>query len=138
MFIPHQDDGGSDRSDLNCYNDNVYGCWTPQFAVVDSNWANKEWSDNIPWDYAFLAVNDVASHEGGPNQASDLALDLTVPALDISFDQPVVGSLVTALGYSGNQDPDFRHCVQHMTREDKRGGYMLDKCALTGGSSGGP
>ena len=69
MFIPHQDDGGSDRSDLNCYNDNVYGCWTPQFAVVDSNWANKEWSDNIPWDYAFLAVNDVASHEGGPNQA---------------------------------------------------------------------
>ena len=33
MFIPHQDDGGSDRSDFNCDNDSEWGCWIPAFAV---------------------------------------------------------------------------------------------------------
>ena len=139
MFIPHQDDGGSDKSDLNCNNDKVYGCWTPKFAVVDKGWASRSWSANIPWDYAFLTVSDVGSHKGGPNPATDLALDDTVPAFDITFKPPNVGSDATALGYSGAKDPDFRYCTQRLTRADaSRGGYMLDGCGLTGGSSGGP
>ena len=136
MFIPHQDDGGSDRSDYNCNNDSKHGCWTPAFAVVDKGWSDRRWPNNIPWDYAYLVVSDVGSHlPTNPN----LAMDQTLPALPITFSPPQTGTRATALGYSGNKDPDFRHCVQRLDRAaSSRGGYLLDDCELTGGSSGGP
>lgn len=135
MFIPNQDDGGSDTSDLNCYNDR-FGCWTPSFAVVDDDWASRSWSSNIPYDYAFLVVDDVGNHRG-PSGVSDV-LDEAVPAMDVSFRRPKYGRSAYGLGYSGNRDPDFRYCVQDLDHYPSRGGYILNGCGLTGGSSGGP
>ena len=99
MFIPNQDDGGSDGSDTNCSNDDVFGCWTPSFAVVDNGWlANSPFPGNIPDDYAYLVVDDVDSHQGGPPGIPE-ALDQAVPAMDIAWSAPVLGSPSYALGY---------------------------------------
>lgn len=140
MFIPNQDDNGSDVSDWNCNND-PYGCWTPSHAVVDRNWAKKVWPNNIPADYAFLVVSNVGSHQG-PTHVND-ALERAVPAFDISFRKPDLGRLTYGLGYPGKQDTDynpadFRYCRQSLDDEPDRSGYMLDDCGLTAGASGGP
>ena len=141
MFIPQQDDEGSDGSDRDCTNDK-YGCWTPQFAVVDNGWASRSWPDNIPSDYAYLVVSDVGSHYGGTDVSvnDEDALDKAVPALDITFRPPITGIQATALGYSGSEDPNFMYCTRNLSRETRldRDGYKLNGCELSAGASGGP
>ena len=116
MFIPNQDDGGSDKSDRNCNNDAAFGCWTPQLAIVDKEWTLHNFlitlSDIVPWDYAYLVVSDVGSHVGKPDNNANLALDNTVPALDVSFAKPNLGDPTMAFGYPEIQDPAFRYCTQ--------------------------
>jgi len=127
-------------SDVDCTND-LLGCWTPSFAVIDSDWASKSWPKNIPHDYGFLVVDDVGSHQG-PKHV-DEALDNAVETLDVSFDAPNLGNAGYALGYPGDRDrstnpSDLRYCLQVLEERSNYGGYVLDGCGLMAGASGGP
>lgn len=52
LFIPSQDDGGTDRTDSDCTNDPL-GCWSVDHGVVDMNWTTRSFPNNIPWDYGY-------------------------------------------------------------------------------------
>ena len=138
IFIPSQDDGGTDRTDSNCDND-PFGCWTADHGVVDVNWTTRTFPDNIPWDYGYYVVSDSGAHSGTalPSDSSSDALDAAVGTLDVSFTAPTTGTTATALGYSYAQDPQFRYCQETMITNGSSN-YWLDSCDLTGGSSGGP
>jgi hypothetical protein len=142
MFIPQQDDGGTDKSDSNCSND-PYGCWAPDFGVVDFRWTANTWPNNIQWDYAYYVVSDTGAHTGGtlgtlPNDS----LQEAVGALAIDFtdytslSNPCPDGPGTLMGYSYNQDPDFRYCPVSLVRGSQ--GWEFPNCGLSGGSSGGP
>ncbi|NNL88386.1 MAG: Ig-like domain-containing protein, partial [Marinicaulis sp.] len=142
LFIPNQAETTGSGTDSNCNNDPL-GCWAPAFGVVEENWANRTFPNNIPWDYAYYVVNDNGSHSGN---GSGGALDAAAGALTIDFLPPNVndndpgeGSLdwTHALGYSYSEDPSFRYCAEDMTIE---GGdsWWLPSCQMSGGSSGGP
>jgi hypothetical protein len=130
MFIPMQDDGGIDGTDFDCTND-YYGCWAPEFGVVDADWTTRTFPDNIPWDYAFYVVNDNDLDRVG------FVLDDTVATLPLGFDA-INGDFTHAFGYSYDQDPDFRYCAENLAAESSYGGWWLGSCQMTGGSSGGP
>lgn len=139
VFIPNQDDGGTDRTDLNCSNDPM-GCWLPAFGVVDVNWTSRVFPDNIPWDYAYYVVSDTGAHAG--TGVSSLALEVTAGSLPVSFD-PVShdtsdnSDYTTALGYSYQNDPNFMYCAQDMSTNGSANWWLAD-CGLSGGASGGP
>jgi len=144
LFIPNQHDTTGSGTDSNCGNDPI-GCWAPTFGAVDVNWTTRTFPDNIPWDYAYYAVDDTGAHEPGLNSSSD-ALDaaagsLMVSFADVSVDDDVVGSaspdFTHALGYSFSEDPNFKYCAEDMTIEGTAN-WWLPSCALSGGSSGGP
>ena len=138
MFIPHQDDGGNDKSDFDCTNDK-YGCWTPSHAVVDHTFTAH--SMKTSHDYAFLSVPNVGSHAGpGGVNAS---LEKAVPAMGVSFERPTFGRSSYSLGYTIESDTtekpsDLRYCKRTLTVENERGGIMLNGCGIGPGSSGGP
>lgn len=139
VFIPNQDDGGPDRTDLNCSNDPM-GCWLPDFGVVDVNWTTRTFPDNIPWDYAYYVVSDTGAHTG--TTVSSSALDVTAGSLPVSFgpvshDTADSSDYTTALGYSYSNDPNFMYCAQDMTTEGSAN-WWLGNCGLSGGASGGP
>jgi hypothetical protein len=133
LFIPSQDDGGSDGTDSNCTNDPL-GCWSVDHGVVDLNWTTRSFPHNIPWDYGYYVVSDTGAHEGS---ASSDALDTAAGTLQVDFTAPVVGDLTTALGYSYSDDPNFMHCQEAMSTEGSDN-YWLGACDLSGGASGGP
>ena len=145
LFIPNQDGTSGSGTDSNCGNDPI-GCWVASFGVVDVNWTQSVFPNNIPWDYAFYVVdNDPASHQPGLNPSSD-TLDAAVPALNIDFSSPDVDDGVAgaasadfthALGYSYSDDPNFMYCAEDMTTEGSDN-WWLPNCGLSGGSSGGP
>jgi surface protein len=132
IFIPNQDDGGSDKTDWSCAND-PYGCWALSFGVVEKGWASQVWPNNIDYDYAFYVVRDTGAHQG---TAAPDALDVAVGSLPISFANPILGSDTYALGYSYNKDPLFRYCVDPL--QTRGNGWWLPNCGLSGGASGGP
>lgn len=128
LFIPNQADTTSAGTDSICSNDPV-GCWAPDFGVVDEKWANRQFPDNIPWDYAYYVVQDSAPSD---------ALDVSVSTLSINFDSsPVVDNTTHALGYSYKDDPKFMYCKEGMSTEGSDN-WWLPSCGLAGGSSGGP
>ena len=133
LFIPSQDDGGSDGTDSNCTNDPL-GCWSVDHGVVDLNWTTRTFPSNIPWDYGYYVVSDTGAHEGS---ASSDALDTAAGTLQVDFTAPVVGDSTTALGYSYSDDPNFMHCQEAMSTEGSDN-YWLGACDLSGGASGGP
>ena len=133
IFIPSQDDGGTDRTDSNCSNDPI-GCWSLDHGVVDINWTTRTFPDNIPWDYGFYVVGDSGAHSGN---GSSSVLDDAAGSLPVSFTAPSTGQFTTALGYSYADDPNFMHCQETMTTNGASN-YWLDSCTLSGGSSGGP
>jgi len=49
MFIPNQDDGGSDPADRDCNND-PHGCWFPNHALVPQKYDPNNW-----WYYDFVS-----------------------------------------------------------------------------------
>lgn len=132
MFIPNQA-GSSAKTDTNCDND-PFGCWKPSHGVVDVNWANRTWPNNIPWDYAYYVVPDGA-HVGTPSRGG---LDATVPALTVQFDAPGLGAYTHAMGYSYSEDPKFMYCAEGLATESSYNDWWLGSCGLSGGSSGGP
>jgi len=108
IFIPSQDDGGSDGTDSDCSNDPI-GCWAVDHGIVDKEWADRTWSDNIPWDYGYYVVSDTGAHSG---TASSSALDVAAGSLPVDFSAPALGSNATALGYSYSNDPNFMYCQE--------------------------
>lgn len=143
LFIPNQDGTTGSGTDSNCSNDPV-GCWAPSFGVVDTDWTNRSFPDNIPWDYAYYVVNDTGAHTGA-SSSSD-ALDIAVGSIDINFTAPEVNDgdnsaispdFTHGLGYSFSDDPFFMYCAEDMTTEGTDN-WWLPSCGLSGGSSGGP
>ena len=141
MFIPDQDGTTGTGTDRNCSNDPI-GCWVATFGVVDVNWANRIFPDNVAWDYAFYVVaDDAAAHQSGTTSASYI-LDEAAGSLPLSFarvfhDVPDAADYTHALGYSYSEDPKLMYCAQDMTTEGAVN-WWLPACALSGGSSGGP
>lgn len=139
VFIPGQDDGGTDKTDLDCTNDPM-GCWLPTFGVVHVNWATRTFPDNIAWDYAFYVVGDTGAHAG--TAVSSTVLDETAGSLPVSFDAvnhdtTDSSDYTHALGYSYAYDPNFMYCAEDMTTEGTAD-WWLAQCGLSGGASGGP
>lgn len=137
LFIPNQGATTGTGTDLNCGNDPL-GCWAPSFGVVDQEWTNKTFPNNIPWDYAYYVVNDDGSHTGAggavlDSQASSLAIDFIEPAFNAADDS----DLTLALGYSYSEDPNFMYCAEEMS-EESADNWWLPSCGLSGGASGGP
>jgi hypothetical protein len=139
IFIPNQDDGESDKTDWNCSND-PYGCWILDHGVVDVNWTNRTFPDNIAWDYGFYVVSDTNAWSiTSDYQASgDLALDGTVGTLALDLAAPDIGVTAHALGYSYDVDPELMYCKEPLATESTYGDFWLGKCDMSGGSSGGP
>jgi hypothetical protein len=135
MFIPDQDETTSGKTDLTCSND-PYGCWVPNFGVVDVNWTTRTFPDNVHWDYAFYAVNDTGAHQAGFTPGVSDVLDSAVSSLAIDYGSQ---SLVKtwAIGYSYADDPNLMYCTDPLTSLNADN-YFLTNCGLTGGSSGGP
>ncbi|WP_232784094.1 serine protease [Moritella sp. Urea-trap-13] len=142
LFIPNQSDSGS-GTDTNCSND-VIGCWSTAFGVVDRGWAQVTFPNNIEWDHAYYVVNDSGAHSG--NTASSDILADAVPAISINFVAPrhdEGGSVSSAvdysygLGYSYADDPHFMYCAEGMTTVGAVN-WWLPSCGLSGGASGGP
>ena len=143
MFIPNQDATSGVGTDTDCNNDPL-GCWVAAFGVVDANWANTTFPNNLDWDYAYYVVSDTGSHVG--TAVSSDSLDETAGSLPVSFlppyfddGDPSAASIdyTYALGYSFRDDPNFMYCAQDMTTEGAANWWLPD-CALGGGSSGGP
>lgn len=138
LFIPNQAASGT-RTDLNCSND-IMGCWVPSMGVVDNNWAIRTFPNNIAWDYAYYAVDDVGAHKG--TTASSDALDSAAGSLPVSFSSVQVNvssnaDYTHALGYSYSNDPYFMYCAEDMTTNGAVN-WWLPSCGLSGGASGGP
>lgn len=138
LFIPNQAANGT-RTDTDCTND-LYGCWAPEYGVVDINWTTTTFPNNIPWDYAYYVVPATGAHAGNGDGGS---LESVVGSLPPSFDAPDVDvpdsndDRTTALGYSYSDDPNFMYCAEDMTTEGTAN-WWLPSCGLSGGSSGGP
>lgn len=137
LFIPNQGGTTGGGTDGYCGNDPI-GCWVPSFGVVDINWTQSVFPDNIPWDYAFYVVDDVGAHSTGlEGNATPAALDSAVTALGVVFSQPTFGAFTHGMGYSYSDDPYFMYCAEAMTTEGAFN-WWLASCGLSGGSSGGP
>ena len=135
LFIPDQANTSAAGTDRVCTNDPI-GCWTPNFGVVDQNWTQNVFPNNVKWDYAFYVVKDTGAHSAGMQSASD-ALDAAVTAMSVSFTAPTVGEVAHALGYSYDVDPEFHYCSEPLENLDASN-WWLPSCLLSGGSSGGP
>jgi hypothetical protein len=143
LFVPNQAGTSASATDQNCNNDPL-GCWVPSFGVVDTDWTTSTFPGNIPWDYAYYAVNDTGAHSGVASSASlesaagTVSIDFTMPP---NHDDGTAGAssndFTHALGYSLNADPKFMHCAEDMTTEGADN-WWLPSCGLSGGSSGGP
>lgn len=142
IFIPSQDDGGSDRTDWDCRND-THGCWLLDHGVVDINWTTRTFPNNIAWDYGYYVVSDAGAHTHSNypwvNWQVEALDDPDRTPLSQQFSSPNIGNKTHALGYSysGGYDPNFMYCAEDMSTEGADN-YWLGKCDLTGGSSGGP
>jgi hypothetical protein len=135
LFIPSQDDGGSDGTDSNCSNDPI-GCWSPTNGVVDANWSTRKFPANVEWDYGYYVVPDSGAHSG--SSASSPSLEAAVNELAIGFNAGTAGDVTHALGYSYSDDPNFMYCAEPMKIETQNVNWWLPNCGLSGGSSGGP
>lgn len=142
LFIPNQAATTSNGTDQNCNNDPL-GCWVLSFGVVDVNWTQHTFPDNIEWDYAFYVVDDQGAHLG--TATSSDSLDVAVGALTVNFSMPYYddsdpdpasSDFTHALGYSYSVDPNFMYCAEDMTTEGTVN-WWLPSCELSGGSSGG-
>lgn len=125
LFIPNQDATTGSGTDTDCTNDPL-GCFTPFAGVIDSNWGDRSWPDNIPWDYAFLVFDN-----------NDRNLEDEAGSLNVSFVTPTVGAWTHALGYSYSDDPNFMYSAEAMSTQGADN-WWLGSSGLSGGSSGGP
>jgi hypothetical protein len=137
LFIPNQAGTSGAGTDTNCSNDPL-GCWSPSFGVVDTDWANRTFPANIPWDYAYYVVGDSGAHTSGATASSDV-LDAAAGDLAVQLTPaPTTGTVAHALGYSYSDDPNFMYCSEPLASESSYGDWWLGQCGLSGGASGGP
>ncbi len=136
LFIPNQAGTKGSGTNTTC-SDDPLGCWEPSHGVVDQDWANRTWPDNIPWDYAYYVVPDTDAHTSGIDKVANDALDVAAGSLRVQFDAATQGALTHALGYSYSDDPDFMYCAEGLGT-DGLDALWLGNCGLSGGASGGP
>jgi hypothetical protein len=142
IFIPNQDATTGSGTNSNC-NDDILGCWVTSFGVVEQNWTNFVFPDNIPWDYAYYVVDDNGSHQGnGTGGALDgavnpISIQFSAPNFDDGQDGKASLDFTHGLGYSYSDDPNFMYCADDMT-ENGVDNWWIPACDLSGGSSGGP
>lgn len=134
IFIPNQNDTTGSGTDLNCSNDPL-GCWAMEFGVVDKEWTNKTFPDNIRWDYGFYGVAKSGSHSGTTDTSDELGL--AAGTISVNFDT-YTEAFDHALGYSYSEDPLLRYCAEQVTTETSYGDWWMSQCGMSGGSSGGP
>jgi len=132
LFIPDQSASGT-PTDRDCTND-LYGCWSPSFGVVDVHYTQHVFPDNDAWDYAYYVADDATGHSGA---GSSGALDVIAGSLNINFTAPGSGQLADALGYSYSDDPNFMYCQDNLGTTGTVN-WWLPSCGLSGGASGGP
>lgn len=138
LFIPNQDDGGTDRTDSDCTND-PFGCWSPTNGVVNLQWTNKTFPANVEWDYGYYVVPHEGAHTAnGPDDTTSASLESAVEELTIGFGTATAGTTTHALGYSYSDDPNFMYCAEPMGVKTANVNWWLPGCDLSGGSSGGP
>ena len=161
LFIPDQRNTSGEATDAVCTND-PYGCWVPQFGVIDSRFVtyarrDSEQARDTPehlkysnsasliWDFGFYVVPDMAAHRAGDPSVPE-ALDEAVSTYDIRFDTPLYDDGVSDVawtsifGYEQQYDPELRYCSNAITTEYLWLSYNRSKsiCSLQGGASGGP
>lgn len=142
LFIPNQAGTSGSGTDLNCSNDPL-GCWVPSFGVVDNNWTQYSFPDNVEWDYAYYVVSDSGAHSGNGSgevldqQAGALPVDFSAPFHDDGNNAASSADFTQGLGYSYSDDPNFMYCAEDMTSEGTVN-WWLPSCGLSGGASGGP
>lgn len=143
LFIPDQAGTTGNGTDTVCTNDPL-GCWVADFGVVEQQWAQNRFPNNIPWDFAYYIFNNNGAHQGPENV--NAAMDLAVSPLPVSFVLPFADDeqagldtpdYTHALGYSYSEDPNFMYCAEGMKQLDDAN-WWLGWCDLSGGSSGGP
>jgi hypothetical protein len=134
LFIPNQSGTSGSGTDLNCSNDPI-GCWSPRFGVVDTDWSNRTFPNNVAWDYAWYVVSDSGAHTGAASSSD--ALDVAAGTLAMQFSTPALNAFTHALGYSYSEDPNFMYCAEDLEAYDSVN-WWLPSCGLSGGSSGGP
>ena len=135
LFIPNQDDGGTDRTDSDCTNDPL-GCWAPSSAAVHAGYTATTFPGNNAWDYGYYVVPNTGAHSG--ETTIDPSLEANVDELTIGFNSGAIDQTTHALGYSYDDDPLFMYCAESMEMIDGDVNWWLPSCGLTGGSSGGP
>lgn len=143
LFIPQQDDGGTDATDFVCEND-PFGCWIMQAAVIEQRYFNTPtFAEGIPVDYAILFTPDTGGfHFGGAAGVPD-ALDQAVKPMKVDFTNKQNiqgGSFGMLMGYPFVADPNFRYCHDDLVEVTFPTGTFLElpACFMGGGSSGGP
>lgn len=135
IFIPNQDDGSDTGiSNRNC-DDDPYGCWVPEFAVVDSEWASN--INDVVHDFGFLVVKNKGAHAGRGGR--DLALEDVVNAIDIDWtdkSELEVGQKVFNMGLPGSWSNQLRYAKGNLRIEKNL--QFVEGCSLKEGASGGP
>lgn len=156
LFIPNQVDTRGTKSNVVCADDPL-GCWVPAFAVAHYEWTTKGFPHSVPWDYAYYVIpNDPAVHTRGfihkTQPKLSKILEEVVEPLPADFEWnvnnhpsnmhlDVPGEFTHGLGYSFDKDPAFRYCATEMSTKfgiDTYENLWLERCEMTGGSSGGP
>jgi hypothetical protein len=141
MFIPGQDDGGTDGSDYNCNND-PHGCFYPTFGVISEEYTTKPFMKSFQYDYGFYVAPDTDNGNDNAPDASSYAGPGKVKSLKpmgITFSGMAYGANTFLFGYPGSQDPKFMY-TEGVAEESPvtDGGWYVDCSGLTGGASGGP
>lgn len=137
LFIPDQDRTSGSGTDTNCSNDPM-GCWSPEFAVVDVEWTNKTFPENIPWDYGFYAIAKTGDgvYQGG-FESTDRVLTAATGQVQVNYGSYTYG-YDHALGYSYAEDPLLRYCAEMVEEEATYNDLWMSQCGMSGGASGGP
>jgi V8-like Glu-specific endopeptidase len=145
LFIPEQDDLGTDAADRDCTNDK-HGCWFADFAIVHQAYSDRWWEQDV----AVIVIDgnggssnshlSTSTGNGGDDQtiASVLGAD-GIDLLDVNFNAVNADDnrAVTSLGYPGYTSNDFRYCEDNLSK-DGTDNFWIPACTLGGGSSGGP
>lgn len=129
LFIPGQDDGGTDGSDRACGND-MRGCYYPKWGVISEEYETSSSGNRFNFDYAFLVVPRMAPLGGLDNT------DTNMMQLGISFREMEYEENAFVFGYPKDRDPDFMFSHGRLERDTM--GYYIDCSLIRGGSSGGP
>lgn len=141
MFIPGQDDGKGDASDITCFND-PHGCFYPDLGVISDEYKKASYSSSFQYDYGFYVAPDTdPGKNNGPDRDTFGGQKYkSLTPMGITFDGMKYGDNDTYLfGYPGTHDPDFMYTHGRSAKSPiTNGGWYVDCSRLTGGASGGP